>query len=152
MGSASDPEHLGAHYPLPLNDSGADPVPPATAGVAQPCNDGVDNDADGQTDEADSGCTGASDIDGDGFDENAELYMGTSPWHACTAAPGKHDAWPPDVNNDGRVTIADVLALKSAFGAQTGDSNYTARLDLTADGRISIADVLIMKDPFGSSC
>lgn len=152
LGSASDPEHLGVHYPLPLNDSGADPIPPAAAGVAQPCNDGVDNDADGQTDEADSGCTGTSDIDGDGFDENAELFMGTSPWHACTAAPGKHDAWPPDTNNDGRVTIADVLALKPAFGALTGDSNYTARLDLTADGRISIADVLIMKDPFGSSC
>ena len=150
--AGSTPEHLGLHLPIPLNDAGADIIAPATTGVAQLCTDGVDNNGSGGTDGADSGCSGTTDIDGDGFNENTELFMGTSPWHSCTAVSGQHDAWGPDVNNDGKVSIADVLALKPAFGSQSGDDNYSARVDLNADGKVSIADVLALKPVFGQSC
>ena len=149
--AGSTPEHIALHFPLPLNDANAEPIPPATSGVAQPCTDGIDNDGDGQVDEADSDCAGTSDIDGDGFDENSELFSGTDPRYDCPVFSG-HDAWAPDVNNDGRVTIADVLLLKTPFGSQSGQPNYTARADFSADGRVTIADVLLMKDPFGTQC
>ena len=87
------------------------------------------------------------DSDGDGFADTVELFVGTDPGIGC--GPG---AWPPDFNDDERVSITDVLELKASFGSVQGDVNYQARHDLNADGRISIADVLILKPIFGSSC
>ena len=150
--AGSTPEHLGLHLPIPLNEAGADIIPPATSGVAQLCTDGVDNNGSGGTDGADAGCSGTNDIDGDGTSDANELFIGTSPWHACPAVSGKHAAWPQDVNDSTGVTIADVLLLKTPFGSQSGQANYTTRVDFNADGRVTIADVLLMKDPFGSSC
>ena len=87
------------------------------------------------------------DSDGDGFSDTVELFVGTDPGIGC--GPG---AWPPDFNDDERVSIADVLALKASFGSIQGDVNYQARHDLNADGKITIADVLVLKPIFGTSC
>ncbi len=89
----------------------------------------------------------AGDDDCDGFTTAVEDFVGTDPLTLCGVG-----AWPPDFNDDGSVSIADVLALKLAFNSQTGDTNYEQRLDLNADARISIADVLALKPVFNLSC
>ena len=110
-----------------------------------------DNDGDGLTNDDEINIHGTDsnnpDTDGDGFKDGVEVFVGTLPTVGCGAG-----AWPPDFNDDERVTIADVLALKPAFGSQAGDPNYDQRLDLTADGRITISDVLALKPVFGQSC
>ena len=57
----------------------------------------------------------------------------------------------PDVNNDGRVTIADVAALiallKSSSGAngQTGNANgQSDKGDIDANGQVDVADVILL--------
>ena len=87
------------------------------------------------------------DGDGDGFSDATEAFIGTDPNLAC--GPG---AWPPDFDDDGTVSIADLLALKPSFNSQSGDEIYDQRLDLTADGKVSIADVLALKPVFNLSC
>ena len=89
----------------------------------------------------------AGDDDCDGFTTAVEDFVGTDPLTLCGVG-----AWPPDFNDDGSVSIADVLALKPAFNSQAGDTKYEQRLDLNADARISIADVLALKPVFNLSC
>lgn len=100
-----------------------------------------------------AGCgeLGDTDIDGDGFSDVIEMFITTDPIENCSKTSSQN-AWGPDFNNDTRVTIADVLLLKSPFGSQSGQPAYSSRFDLNADGRITIADVLKMKDPFGTNC
>ncbi len=135
----------------------------ATSYAADPssgCNPNVDTDGDGIPDEADN-CPAwpnpsqdlpawpipNDDPDCDGFTTAVESFVTTLPFNSCGT-----NAWPPDFNDDERVTIADVLALKAPFGSQTGDPNYDQRPDLNADGRITIPDVLALKPFFGLAC
>lgn len=87
------------------------------------------------------------DADGDGFRNQAELFVGTDPLLACGAR-----AFPPDFNDDRNVNVIDVGAMKSVFGSQQGDGRYTARKDLNADGKINIIDIGTLKPFFGKSC
>lgn len=90
----------------------------------------------------------ADDPDCDGFSTADENFIGTAPNLACGP-----NAWPPDHNSDGLISISDVLLMKAAFGAKTPDDPiYDARRDLNADGKISISDVLMMRDFFDETC
>jgi len=90
--------------------------------------------------------TPAGDDDCDGFTTSAEGYVGTDPVDACPDNPSD-DAWPPDIDEDARVTILDVLMYKPKL---TGP--YDRRYDLDTNGVVDILDVLLYKAWLGQSC
>ena len=49
-----------------------------------------------------------------------------------------------DVNGDGKVNLADLLAISSAWRSVPGMSNYNPNADLNGDGAINLADWLIV--------
>jgi hypothetical protein len=110
-----------------------------------------DFDGDGIGDACDT-----DDADADGFLDGVELHVGTDPLAACPGEPS-HDAWPLDVNVDGRVTVVgDVLAYVGRIGASAGpppSANWNQRLDLNADDSISVVgDVLKFAGKIGMTC
>ena len=82
---------------------------------------------------------GYSDGDGDAFGDALEATIGTEQFAACG-----ENAWPPDINNDGVVSSADVFSVFPAWLKQLGDEGFSQRLDLNADGAISSSDVFTM--------
>ena len=54
---------------------------------------------------------------------------------------------PEDLNQDGSVTVADVLAVLAEFGC---DAGCTA--DVNADGNVNVTDVLALLAAFGGDC
>jgi subtilisin-like proprotein convertase family protein len=90
---------------------------------------------------------GEPDQDNDGFADDKELYMGTDPLDAC--GPG---AWPPDFNDTGRVTVADLQLFSSHYAPRGG--TYAARYDLNASGppKITSADLVIFAKYYWASC
>jgi YD repeat-containing protein len=88
------------------------------------------------------------DDDDDSMPDDREIFLGTSPLDNC----GPHGWW-ADTLLTGTINIADVLALKPAFGSSSGDPAYRVRHDLAdGNGTINIADVLALKFPFGQTC
>ena len=81
------------------------------------------------------------DSDGDGFKDSLEVYMGTNPNLACGI-----NAWPPDFDNNGKVTGVDISAVVGHNG--TSDTRY----DLNGDGKVDTADIDIVKGLYGKSC
>jgi hypothetical protein len=139
--------------------------------------DGIDNDGDTQVDEGfpDSDGDGTKDCleanvdtdgdtlvnttdtddDNDGFLDSAENWMGTDSLDACPDDRGD-DAWPPDINNDGRVNIQD-LARFWPIGSELGgsgvkDYRYDRRYDLNGDAKIDVRDLAKIKAYMGRSC
>ncbi len=129
--------------------------------------DGQDNDADTAIDEgwdlsgsdiADcldpaldtDGDTVSNDVDedddGDGWSDANEGFIRTDPLNACPL-DAYHDAWPPDISNDGSVDILDVLRYKPVVRGL-----YDRRYDLNADGNGDILDVLLYKPLINTSC
>jgi hypothetical protein len=119
------------------------------------CGNGIDDDYDGLVDEEpDLDGDGLNDCDdpdadGDGWGNTREASLGTDPWNDCAVHPSD-DSWPPDFDNNRTVNIADVLALKPAFGQSVPPAS--PRFDLQAGSGINIADVLALKPAFGNSC
>lgn len=56
-----------------------------------------------------------------------------------------------DVNGDNTVNIADFVAVRAAFGSNSGSPNWNAAADLNKDGNVNIADFLIVRKNFGQS-
>jgi hypothetical protein len=82
--------------------------------------------------------------------DDIEASIGTDQLRGCSE-PG-YDAWPPDVNADGGVSLLDILPYRGALGTILGDPRYQARLDLDFDGAIAILDLLALKPFFGMTC
>jgi len=87
------------------------------------------------------------DDDGDGWTDAAEAVIRSDPMSDC-ALDAAHDAWPPDINNNRAVSIADVIL----FRAPLTSGAYDRRFDLKTDGRIAISDVLMFRNVIGTSC
>jgi hypothetical protein len=104
----------------------------------------VDTDSDTQMNTADS------DDDNDGFSDAKEAWIGTDSLDACRD-DRNDDAWPADVDNDGRVVGLDAMRIRSAIGSQYGgttyelDSCYNRRFDLSADGRVTGFDAMFVR-------
>ncbi len=81
------------------------------------------------------------DSDHDGFSDASETYLGTDPARACGP-----NAWPPDFNGDGRVTVSDILSLLQHY------NSYDRRYDLNGSGKPSVADILLELRYFSRSC
>ena len=56
-----------------------------------------------------------------------------------------------DNNGSGNVNIFDLLAFRSSFGSEDGDSDFNEDLDFGGDGRINIFDLLQFRSRFGTS-
>lgn len=100
------------------------------------------------------------DTDSDGFNDNAELLVGTDPLDDCPDALDD-DAWPPDINDgvqgcgvghDGNVNILDVLCYKPVFLTDFCEGQYDRRYDFNGDGSVNILDVLLYKWYINTSC
>lgn len=61
---------------------------------------------------------------------------------------GGGDAGNP--NCDSSVNLQDIMAIKNAYGAKSGETCYRAWADFNNDGTINLTDILAMKDSYGS--
>lgn len=57
------------------------------------------------------------------------------------------ESCPEDLNEDGNVTVADVLLVLSEFGCTTGCQH-----DANGDGSVNVSDILLLLAAFGSLC
>ncbi len=94
----------------------------------------------------------ATHSDGDGFTDGLEQFLGTDPLDGCpdvTGTPGLcpgpscdgHDAWPPDLDIDREVDIADVIT--GFLGKILAPEEYDRRADFKADGQLRVADIIL---------
>ena len=96
-------------------------------------------------------------VDGDCNDANSTIYPG-APGTAqgidnnCNGVidPDEEEAppCPEDVNGDGTISVADVLAVLSEFGCTGADCQY----DIDGDNAVTVSDVLMVLSAFGDSC
>jgi len=100
----------------------------------------LNNDQDGLTNNVDE------DDDGDGWSDAKEGFMRTDPLSACPL-DSRHDAWPPDINNDRAINIQDIVLFRSPM-----NGTYDRRYDLNTDGRVSIQDILTYRGLIGRQC
>ena len=85
-----------------------------------------------------STCSGCTDPAADNYDPAAIVDDGS-----CTYAP----ACPEDLNNDGQITVADILALLADFGCTS-----ECDADLNGDGATNVNDILQILAAFGNNC
>ena len=86
----------------------------------------------------DSSCSGCTNPDADNYDPNAIVDDGS-----CIVTPD----CPEDLNNDGLISVADILALLADFGC-TSDCDA----DLNGDGATNVNDILQILAAFGGQC
>lgn len=82
----------------------------------------------------------------------AELLIG-DPLMRLRSGPGSLvdlNAYPGDVDGDGVVAYADVLAVLDAFGGTLGGARYDVRADGNEDGVVGDADLEIVLGHFGA--
>jgi hypothetical protein len=133
----------------PGDDSDGDTIPDAIDNCPLTANAGqTDTDGDGIGDACDT-----DDIDGDGFSDVLESYLGTDPLDDCPDDP-LDPAWPLDINNDQALTVAgDSLNFRDRIGAAPGEPSWWQRLDLNGDGAITVAgDALLHRGKVGDAC
>src|SRR3989344_976615 len=56
-----------------------------------------------------------------------------------------------DINDDGKVSIADFLTLSSSYNSTIGSAKYIAAADLNSDGQIGFADYLTLSQNYNKS-
>jgi len=139
------------------------PIPTATP-AATPTPAAADYDGDGVPDSSDN-CPAwpnadqsqppwpieTGDPDCDGWTTDGEAAIGTDPMDPCPDDQ-LDDAWPPDVDNSGRVSTTDVLTFAPVMQQQPGDASYDPRLDLGGGEGINIIDVLLLGSVIQRSC
>ncbi len=105
---------------------------------------------------ATSWVTPIGDNDCDGFSSVTEDFVGTLLFVACpaTSAPDDEDpdAWPGDMNDDQRVSMADVMRFIPHMNSKDGDPNYDRRFDLNMDGWITQADSFMLIPFMNKTC
>jgi hypothetical protein len=105
----------------------------------------LDTDGDGLGDVCDP------DDDNDGFTDEIESYLSTDPLDACPDGPSD-SAWPPDINMDKSVTMADVFKYSGKIGRPVSGDPLLRRLDLNMDKSITMADVFKYSGKLGQTC
>jgi hypothetical protein len=142
-----------------LTDGSAGVAYNRTGQPYQLCNDNADNDGDTLTDLLDPGCnpTGLPvhpgyptcptdgcagiDSDGDGWTDEAEVFIGTDPFGRCEAgaSPKQSTDWPADLDSTAgaldsldKITVQDITSflVPDRVDTSPGDPNYNPRFDL----------------------
>lgn len=85
----------------------------------------------------------ATDTDLDGFSDIIEANAGTDMTKKCGV-----DAFPPDVNNDGRVNVIDLQQV----AIRTNQETYYPRYDMNANGAIETIDLQRVSVLIGTTC
>ena len=86
----------------------------------------------------DSSCSGCTNPEAENFDPAAIVDDGS-----CEFAPN----CPEDLNNDGQITVADILELLADFGCTS-----ECGADLNGDGATNVNDILQILAAFGTDC
>ena len=132
----------------PASNSDGDNPP-----IYNPTDTDDDNDSHGQT--QDPGAAAATCPAGPLplWADCVEAYLATDSLAKCPLSI-YHSAWPPDINNDGSISVTgDVLQYAGLIGLGSGDDKFRKRLDLNSDGRISVTgDVLKFSGHIGDTC
>ncbi len=160
LGDACDPDDDNDGYG-DTQETLAGSNPLDAASTPEIC-DGVDNDKDGLIDEgfdldgnvvpdcidpaADTDHDGIPNIidpddDNDGFSDVQENFIGTDSLRKCSSTTSI-DAWPPDINRDTIVGLADVLSFIPMYLITASNPLYVRRFDLNGDGMVGLPDVL----------
>ncbi len=95
------------------------------------------------------------DVDCDGWPDSREAYVGTDNSRRCNqtqAVNDETDAWPPDLNDDVRVSMADLVTFGAHWNAFAGQPAFAARWDLNQDGAVNISDVVSMGTQYNTVC
>jgi hypothetical protein len=170
----SDGDTLGNacdNCPTVTNQNQADGDSDGWGDACDLCPGNQDCDNDGAKDGVDP-CPLNADCDGDSWgltgtgglpllNDHVELFMGTDPLDACADTPTANDErgpaygqplspWPPDFNDTGNVTTADLVLFRQHYVPLGG--TYDARYDLNASGSITSADLVLFKRYYGASC
>ena len=140
---------------LPITDEGYDRAP--VNGIPD-CVDPASN-SDGDNPpiynpaDTDDDNDGWLDTEGPPGGRASEAYLATDSLAKCPLSI-YHSAWPPDINNDGVVTVAgDIANYSGTLGAAFGNDKFRKRLDLKADGVITVAgDVATFSGHLGDRC
>jgi hypothetical protein len=82
-------------------------------------------------------CAGCTDPLAINYNPTATLADGSCEYTVCLG----------DFNNDGVVTVSDLLELLSSFGCTSNCAN-----DLTGDNLVTVADLLQILSVFGLDC
>jgi FtsP/CotA-like multicopper oxidase with cupredoxin domain len=100
--------------------------------------------------------TPLGDEDLDGWTNLAESKIGTALGAGCASTASANDepvdAWPPDMNDDQRANLSDVILFGPHFNKISPDPGYSPRFDLNSDGRVNLSDVVLMGPSFNKSC
>lgn len=86
-----------------------------------------------------STCSGCTDPSACNYDETALVDDSSCEWDSCGCAE--------DVNNDGSVTVADILMLLGNFGCEE-----SCEVDINEDGATNVQDILLILAAFGTDC
>jgi hypothetical protein len=62
---------------------------------------------------------------------------------ACSAA---------DFDNDGQITVVDIMQVAARWGTQWGDGDFDRRYDLDNDGQITVADIMQVATQWRKTC
>jgi hypothetical protein len=104
-----------------------------------------DRDSDGLGDTCDL------DDDGDVFSDARETYLGTVLLDDCRDAPS-HDAWPLDLNIDGRATTIDIGQYAPRMNATPGHPMWSQRHDLVPDQILNTVDIGMFVPSLNHDC
>ena len=86
-----------------------------------------------------SSCSGCIDPDACNYDEEAVVGDDSCEYESCSC--------PEDINNDGLITVADILILLGEFGC-INDCDA----DVSGDGATNVQDILLLLAAFGMDC
>ena len=93
------------------------------------------------------------DYDNDTFSNSVEQAIGTDPNSDCSKL-SKTDAFPPDVNADGYVSVVvDIKTVSAAFGKNSTMPDWQTykRYDMDGNNAINIFDIIIVAKFFGKA-
>ena len=56
-----------------------------------------------------------------------------------------------DVNHDGKVNLADLVALAQAYGSKPGDTNWNPNRDIDGNGKVGLSDLVALAQNYGKT-
>jgi parallel beta-helix repeat protein len=90
-----------------------------------------------------------------GIDENPKDGIGDTPYVIDNDNVDRYPLMKPsyltlgDLNNDGKVSLQDLVVLAKAYGSKPGDPNWNPNADIDADNIVDQSDLAILAIHYG---